>query len=34
MTQVLNRFQSLLGLNLPEDVFSWVRGEYSSSSCA
>ena len=29
ITQVLNRFQSPLGLNLPEDVFSWVRGEYS-----
>ncbi|TRU32610.1 MAG: DUF3352 domain-containing protein [Microcystis aeruginosa Ma_MB_F_20061100_S20] len=29
ITQVLNPFQSPLGLNLPEDVFSLVRGEYS-----
>jgi Protein of unknown function (DUF3352) len=29
ITQVLNRFQEPLGLNLPKEVFSWVRGEYS-----
>ncbi|PSF33069.1 hypothetical protein C7H19_20950 [Aphanothece hegewaldii CCALA 016] len=27
--ELLNRFQEPLGLNLPKDVFSWVKGEYS-----
>ncbi|WP_206814130.1 DUF3352 domain-containing protein [Chroococcus sp. FPU101] len=29
LTQLLNRYQEPLGLNLPKDVFSWVKGEYS-----
>lgn len=27
--QLINRIQDPLGLNLPEDVFKWVQGEYS-----
>jgi hypothetical protein len=29
LTQVLNRLQQPLGLNLPQDIFNWVQGEYS-----